>query len=207
MNVALRKDREFQRREQEIITAAKNLFLVHGPERVSVDLIVQQVGIAKGTVYRHFQSKDDIFAVICINYLIELCELLRKNNSSKPISSQIRFLGRTYLEFSLGDLEAYRLYRDLRHRIIPDKLDEGIRQRLVDQHLVLKKLILAVIEPGISQSILPAADPEHLFILGFGLLDGTLDTLLQGPFDVHLQNPEAFLSIAQDVLTRAITRP
>jgi AcrR family transcriptional regulator len=206
MSLPLRKDREFQRREQEIITAAKNLFMTHGPDRVSVDLIVQQVGIAKGTVYRHFQSKDDIFAVICINYLVDLCEHLRKNNLSKPISSQIRFLGRTYLEYSLGDLEAYRLYRDLRHRIIPEKLDEGIRQRLADQYLELKKQILAVIEPGIAQEILPAADPEHLFVLGFGLLDGTLDTLLQGPFDVRLRNPEAFLRMAQDVLTRAITQ-
>jgi AcrR family transcriptional regulator len=206
MSVALRKDREFQRREQEIITAAKNLFMTHGPDRVSVDLIVQKVGIAKGTVYRHFQSKDDIFAVICIDYLMELCDRLRMNNSAKPISSQIRFLGRTYLEYSLADLEAYRLFRDLRYRIIPEKLDEGIRQRLADQYVELKRLILAVIEPGIAQEILPAADPEHLFILGFGLLDGTLDTLLQGPFDVRLRNPEAFLRMAQDVLTRAITQ-
>lgn len=206
MAVALRKDREFQRREQEIITAAKSLFMTHGPDRVSVDLIVQQVGIAKGTVYRHFQSKDDIFAVICINYLVDLCERLSQNNKTRPISSQIRFLGRTYLEYSLGDLEAYRLYRDLRHRIIPEKLDAGIRKRLDDQYRELKNLILAVIEPGIAQQILPAADPEHLFVLGFGLLDGTLDTLLQGPFDVRLRNPEAFLRMAQDVLTRAITQ-
>ncbi|WP_141732596.1 TetR/AcrR family transcriptional regulator [Oligoflexus tunisiensis] len=206
MTMALRKDREFQRREQEIITVAKNLFMTHGPDRVSVDLIVQQVGIAKGTVYRHFQSKDDIFAVICINYLVELCDQLRKNNSQRPIASQIRFLGRTYLEYSLGDLDAYRLYRDLRHRIIPDKLDPGMRQRLADQYQELKRLILAVIEPGIAQEILPAADPDHLFLLGFGLLDGTLDTLLQGPFDVQLRNPEAFMRMAQDVLTRAITQ-
>jgi AcrR family transcriptional regulator len=206
MSVALRKDREFQRREQEIITVAKNLFMTHGPDRVSVDMIVQKVGIAKGTVYRHFQSKDDIFAVICIDYLTDLCERLRLNNNAKSISSQIRFLGRTYLEYSLADLEAYRLFRDLRHRILPEKLDEGIRQRLGDQYLELKKLILAVIEPGIAQEILPAADPEHLFVLGFGLLDGTLDTLIQGPFDVRLRNPEAFLRMAQDVLTRAITQ-
>jgi hypothetical protein len=128
------------------------------------------------------------------------------NNNAKSISSQIRFLGRTYLEYSLADLEAYRLFRDLRHRILPEKLDEGIRQRLGDQYLELKKLILAVIEPGIAQEILPAADPEHLFVLGFGLLDGTLDTLIQGPFDVRLRNPEAFLRMAQDVLTRAITQ-
>jgi AcrR family transcriptional regulator len=206
MTMALRKDREFQRREQEIIAAATRLFMTHGPDRVSVDLIVQQVGIAKGTVYRHFQSKDDIYAVICINYLVELCNRLRKNNSERPISSQIRFLGRTYLEYSLGDLDAYRLYRDLRHRIIPDKLDPAMRQRLADQYQELKKQILAVIEPGIEQAILPAADPDHLFVLGFGLLDGTLDTLLQGPFDVQLRNPEAFMRMAQDVLTRAITQ-
>lgn len=55
-----RKQREFDRREEDILDAA--LELCSGPEweSVSVDQIANRADVSKGTVYNHFSSKDEL---------------------------------------------------------------------------------------------------------------------------------------------------
>ena len=45
---------------QQILNSAGELFFHAGYRAVGVDTIVQQSGVAKMTLYRHFESKDDL---------------------------------------------------------------------------------------------------------------------------------------------------
>lgn len=54
------KERQREEREQLILQAAEELFLEHGFYETSIDDIAARVGIAKGTVYLHFPSKEDL---------------------------------------------------------------------------------------------------------------------------------------------------
>ena len=65
MGVADRKKREFQQREADILKVAFALFEKNGVERVTINMIADKLEIAKGTVYKHFKSKDEIFATFC----------------------------------------------------------------------------------------------------------------------------------------------
>ena len=62
-----RKIREFERREQEILSAALELFAGERWESVTVTQIAKQAGIGKGTVYKHFASKDEIYARLALD--------------------------------------------------------------------------------------------------------------------------------------------
>jgi AcrR family transcriptional regulator len=44
-----------------ILTAAERLFAAHGFDRVSMPAIAKASGITAGAIYRHFDSKDDLF--------------------------------------------------------------------------------------------------------------------------------------------------
>jgi AcrR family transcriptional regulator len=61
-----RKQREFQRREQEIVDTALRLFKQGDLHAVTIEQIAEATDIGKGTVYKHFKSKDEIFARIII---------------------------------------------------------------------------------------------------------------------------------------------
>lgn len=54
------KERQREEREQLILQAAEELFLERGYYETSIDEIAARVGIAKGTVYLHFPSKEDL---------------------------------------------------------------------------------------------------------------------------------------------------
>ena len=47
-------------RKNEILDAAEALFAVKGYEETSTGDILSRVGIARGTLYYHFQSKEEI---------------------------------------------------------------------------------------------------------------------------------------------------
>ena len=57
----LRKKREFLRREEEILAATERLLKLND-DNVTVDRIASEVGIGKGTIYKHFKTKHDIVA-------------------------------------------------------------------------------------------------------------------------------------------------
>jgi AcrR family transcriptional regulator len=49
---------------ERIIRTAYELFTQHGLAAVGVDRIVAEAGVAKTTLYRHFQSKDDLIVEV-----------------------------------------------------------------------------------------------------------------------------------------------
>jgi AcrR family transcriptional regulator len=53
-----------QDRKEQIVDAARVLFVRHGYRRNSMSDIAEQAGIAKRTLYLHFQSKDAIFRAV-----------------------------------------------------------------------------------------------------------------------------------------------
>jgi AcrR family transcriptional regulator len=63
-----RKTREFERREQEILSAALALFSGQRWESVTVTQIARQADIGKGTIYNHFASKDEIYARLALDF-------------------------------------------------------------------------------------------------------------------------------------------
>ena len=62
MGISERREREFQRREGEILDAALELFSADDWQSVTIDQIARRAEIGKGTVYLHFASKDEIYA-------------------------------------------------------------------------------------------------------------------------------------------------
>ena len=54
------RERQRQERERLILRAAEELFIERGYHDTSMDDIAARVGIAKGTVYLHFASKEDL---------------------------------------------------------------------------------------------------------------------------------------------------
>lgn len=58
------KERQRNEREQLILQAANELLLERGYHDTSIDDIAARVGISKGTIYQHFDSKEKIVAAL-----------------------------------------------------------------------------------------------------------------------------------------------
>jgi AcrR family transcriptional regulator len=57
-------EREKEEIKQSLMTKGKELFIKYGLAKTSIDDIVQASGIAKGSFYKFFSSKEELFYVI-----------------------------------------------------------------------------------------------------------------------------------------------
>lgn len=58
------KERQREERKELILQAAEAMLVARGYHETSIDEIAAQVGIAKGTVYLHFPSKEDLVVAL-----------------------------------------------------------------------------------------------------------------------------------------------
>lgn len=65
-------------RERELVLATRALFDERGMQHAPIEEIAQAVGIARGLVYRHFTSKEELHVLTVTTYLDELAELLEE---------------------------------------------------------------------------------------------------------------------------------
>ncbi len=63
-----RKKREFERREVELLDTALELFSKPNWESVTIEQIARAADIGKGTVYKHFASKDEMLFRLMLRF-------------------------------------------------------------------------------------------------------------------------------------------
>ncbi|MGB5834554.1 MAG: helix-turn-helix domain-containing protein [Thiohalocapsa sp.] len=71
-----RKEREFERREQDILIAALELCSTPRWESVTVERIAERAEVGKGTVYKHFASKDELLFRLMMRFYRGLLRML-----------------------------------------------------------------------------------------------------------------------------------
>lgn len=63
------RETQFSMREEAIVEATNRLLASKGYELMSMDDIAAEVGIAKGSLYRHFDSKESLAAAVMVRLL------------------------------------------------------------------------------------------------------------------------------------------
>ena len=61
-------------RRAEIVQAARYLFQTQEYEKVTMQEVMERLGIAKGTIYHHFQSKEELLEAVVENIVKEQIE-------------------------------------------------------------------------------------------------------------------------------------
>ena len=99
MSLPARKAREFERREEEILDAALALCARPDWESVTVEQIAIRAEVGKGTVYNHFESKDELLFRLMMRFYRGLLETLSKVEMSDDATTSFRHIFRLSLEY------------------------------------------------------------------------------------------------------------
>ena len=94
-----RKLQEFERREADILAAALELFSGDNWESVTVVQIADRAGIGKGTVYKHFASKDEIYARLALDFFYGLLRCCHRIQDSNDPEAEMRSAFRGALQY------------------------------------------------------------------------------------------------------------
>ncbi len=93
MGIHERKERERERRRQQIIVAAKRVFSEKGFNRATMEDIAHEAELSPGTLYLYFKNKDDLYASLSLRILHYLLIRLEHLNSDKKLDIEARISG------------------------------------------------------------------------------------------------------------------
>lgn len=193
-----RKVREFRRREQEILDTALRLFLELGEDSVTVEMIADEVGIGKGTIYKHFKSKAEIYLRLMLDYERDLAALLH----SETIERDEEALSREYFAFRMSDPDRYRLFDRLEEKVVktnqlPELVDELHQIRASNfNHLT------GVIQERIDEGKLENVPAYFHYCAAWALVHGAM-AMYHSPFwQEVIEDKEGYMQFLMDIGVR-----
>lgn len=102
-----------------ILNVSKLIFEEKSFENATIDEIARSVGVAKGSIYTYFKSKDDILANILAN---SISKLITDLNTSE---NNYRVILEEYKERNSGDISLFKyLPLMLDHQVLVMKINE-----------------------------------------------------------------------------------
>jgi AcrR family transcriptional regulator len=87
MGIQERKEREKERRRQQIMVAAKRVFSEKGFNRATMEDIAQEAELSPGTLYLYFKNKEELYASLSLRILQYLLMRIEHVNAIKGASS------------------------------------------------------------------------------------------------------------------------
>ena len=75
------RQQQFKNREEKILANAEQLLLEAGSGDITLDSLADQLDLAKGTLYKHFSSKDELYLRIIIRYEEQLFNINKIDDS------------------------------------------------------------------------------------------------------------------------------
>ncbi len=90
MGIQERKERERERRRQQIMVAAKRVFSVKGFSKTTMEDIAKEAELSPGTLYLYFKNKDELYASLSLRILQYLLIRLEHVNTEKNLSPEQR---------------------------------------------------------------------------------------------------------------------
>jgi len=87
------------RKIEQILRAARKLFLEHGYSDTSMDAVAVESGVSKATLYAYFETKKDLFAAIIDEFSTRYSSAeLEKNTSTQDIRLTLLHLAQRVVE-------------------------------------------------------------------------------------------------------------
>lgn len=138
--------KEYDERKNEILTAAEKLFHTKGYEKCTVNDILKEVAIAKGTFYYYFKSKQEVLDAIVERYteiVVNRVKAILQRDDLSPAQKLLKAFLSMKIEKQFGDdllEEMHRSENSLLH------------QRTLHQMILALAPILArIVEEGMEQ--------------------------------------------------------
>ena len=92
MGIQERKQRERERRRQQIMVAAKKVFTTKGFNKTTMEDIAKEAELSPGTLYLYFKNKDELYASLSLRILQYLLIRLEHVTSDTCLNPEKRIL-------------------------------------------------------------------------------------------------------------------
>lgn len=172
----MRVVKKAEERRNEILDAADELFAQKGFDGTSTNDILEKVGIARGTLYHHFKSKEDIMDALIDRYsdgLLEAAQVIAADKTIPVVERVIRVV--MALNLSGGSSkEIMEHIHKPQNALMHQKIQKVIINRVPP---ILTGIIREGVEQGMFSTPFPYECMEMVVIYANTVFDDDMITL------------------------------
>lgn len=147
---------------------AEKLFTTRRFHEITLDEVAQQAAVGKGTIYRYFSDKDDLFFQVAIGGFEDLCCLIHHQvEQDLPFGEQLLQVCQRIQSFFAGRRQWFRLMQAEDGRMHWTRGE--LRERWLAQRGELVSAVARVIESGVQQGAIHSELPPDVlaqYLLG-----------------------------------------
>ncbi len=153
---------------ERILRSARELFAENGFDHVPVDEIAAQAGVGKGSVYRQFSSKEELYTVAVIEGYIDLrTRIAAALENARSMREVVTMIVRQMVSYFWNRLDFFELLRN------PTRLPPAHENRYRRERHKLARIIGTVLAQGASSGLIrDDLDPQLLVESLLGMIRG-----------------------------------
>ena len=171
------RDDKKAKQRQRILDAAREVFFRDGFMQANLDEVASLAGVAKGTLYRYFENKADLYVAILVENGQAFEERMRAAAATEGSArDKIRALGRFYFEHWTQHSEYFQIFWALENQNVIGDLPK----ELVDDVTTLWENCLQVladaIQRGVDQGAFAPCDAWEVANILWTVANGLIQT-------------------------------
>lgn len=164
-------------KKELICQTAIHVFARHGFHKTQVEEIAREAGVAVGTIYNYFDSKEEILlAIFEADFEERIRSYQQLRQSNLPIPEQIRTLLEEHFSLAIDRVDRTRV--TIRERFYPGK---EFKKKLHKFHQEMVKRIEALINEGIDQGWTRPCNPRIIAHALIGIVESVNACVLLYP--------------------------
>jgi AcrR family transcriptional regulator len=209
MGIQERKEREKERRKQQILVAAKRVFSEKGFNKATMEDIAHEAELSPGTLYLYFKNKEELYASLSLRILQYLLLRIEHVNAMKPAGPDEKLkalMEAMYDVYEFDPLIIINMFHlqssDTLKNLSPQLLEE-----ITELTRKAMKSIVQIFKDGVSKGLFidrhPVALADTFWSLFSGVILWMTSKKLVSESRDHLKET---LALAFDIFYRGIRR-
>ncbi len=156
MGVSERKARERSSREELILEQARLILLREGYQALNLDRLAEAVEYSKGTLYQHFESKEDIALAVATRALAERADLFEQAERFQgKTRERMRAVGFACCEFAMRHPDYFKVEMMLKGLSFWEKASAQRRSAHGQQAMRAFQVGRGIVQEALKQGDLP----------------------------------------------------
>jgi len=159
-----------------LIKSAVKMFRLKGFQMTRVSDIVSDAGVAQGTFYNYFHSKEEVFREVCNDFInqvqvlfVKRAEHMFDGDTSDEVVKNVHHVVRDLFQIYYANLDVTELL--FREGIGNGGIFKEIYKGMLS---IFLELIEAQVEKAMNRGFIQVEDPEVASVFLFGLFERTL---------------------------------
>jgi AcrR family transcriptional regulator len=187
-----REARKAQSRSR-ILEAAREIFFRDGFMVANLDDVAKKAGVAKGTLYRYFENKAELYVAVLASNGEQFERKLREVGRGADLSApdRIRRIARFYLAHWTQNRDYFQIFWALENQPVIGDLPEGVLEEVTRLWQSCLQILAEVVQQGIDESSVEPCDPWEVANLLWTLANGLIQSESSPPHRRIRQRPLA----------------